>query len=112
MLFLVTPVFFTKYAQCRCKTTAAFQSTATKAWKQLFKKPLRGNRKNLGGSRKNFTVEFQWIRNREYENLTKKVCRLLLKKRALPLTAVTKHQVLDDKIRNLRESRRTIPGRV
>ena len=111
MVFLVTPVFFSN-AQCRCKTTAAFQSTSTKAWKQLFKQPLRGNRKNLGGSRKNFTVEFQWIRNREYENLTKKVSRLLIKKRALPIEAVTKHQVLDDKIRNLRESRMTIPGRV
>jgi hypothetical protein len=75
-------------------------------WEQLFRKPLKGGRLFC---RKDFTLEFQWVKNKEYDHLCRKISRLLLKKRALPVKAITKRQVLNEKIRNLRESRKTIP---
>ena len=75
-------------------------------WEHLFRKPLKGARLFC---RKDFTLEFQWVKNKEYDRLCRKISRLLLKKRALPVKAITKRQVLIEKIRNLRESRETIP---
>ena len=105
MFYSFKNVFFTKFPPCRCKTTSAFQPLTAEAWKQL----LKGR---LNGKRKTFSVDFLRIRNIEYEKLCKKISWLLLKKKALPITAVTEHQVIDHKIHSIRESRRTIPCRV
>jgi hypothetical protein len=109
---LIGAGLFTKFQRCRCKTTAAFKSTDTKAWKQLFKNPLFGNRKHLGGNRTNFRVEFQRIKNRKYENLCKKVSYLLKKLKTLPFSAVTERQIINNKISSLKETRRAVPSRV
>jgi hypothetical protein len=69
-------------------------------------------KQRFNGKKKAFSLDFLRVENSEYNNVCSKVTYLKLKKEALPLSAVTERQIIDQKISSIRDFRRTIPSRV
>ena len=105
MFFSFQNRFFNKFAQFRYKTTTSFQPFTAEALERLLKQRFNGNKKA-------FSLDFLRVQNKGYENLCKKISYLNLKKMALPLSAVTERELIDNKISSIRDFRRTIPAKV
>jgi|TARA_Y100000991_G_scaffold8356_1_gene6207 hypothetical protein len=98
-------VFSTKFQRYRCKATTSFKPFTAEALERLLKQ-------RFNGKKKAFSLDFLRVENSEYNNVCSKVTYLKLKKEALPLSAVTERQIIDQKISSIRDFRRTIPSRV
>ena len=98
-------VFSTKFQRYRCKATTSFKPFTAEALERLLKQRFNGNKKA-------FSLDFLRVQNKGYENLCKKISYLNLKKKALPLSAVTERELIDNKISSIRDFRRTIPAKV
>jgi len=102
MKFHFKHLFPTKFLGYRYKTST-FTPLTAEAWEQLRKERLNKH------TSKAFSIDFLKIKNKDYDNLCRKIMRLNVKKNALPLSAVAERRVIDNKITSIREFRKAFP---
>ena len=106
-MLLFNKLFFNSTSRQNCRfKTSTFTPLTAEAWEQLRKERLNKH------TYKAFSVDFLKIKNKDYDNLCKKIARLNVKRNALPLSAVAERQVIDKKITSIQEFRRAFPYRI